>query len=192
MSLFALAISCALSIAPLPARGSRMGSSVVTSPSVIAGRPSPAAQTSEIDGERKACRETPSAALGAECGGIEVVDGAGLPVANAKVTWSDGEASEEMIRQHPSAVWSWSGVTNGRGRVFAKELALGPGLLEVEAPTAIAGRCAGLSQKPWSGRPTLSSVRVVLKVRPVTRSDVRGRVVDGAGHGIEGAREKLL
>jgi hypothetical protein len=108
------------------------------------------------------------------------------------VTWSDDKASAEMIRQHPSAVWVWSGVTNGRGRVFAKELAVGPGLLEVEAPIAIGGRCAGLSQRRWSGRPSRSPVRVVLKVRPVARSDIRGRVVDGAGRGIEGAKARLL
>ena len=144
------------------------------------------------DPDREACLQRPSVAAVDDCGGVEVVDAAGRPVANAKVTWSDDKASAALIRLHPGAVWSWSGVTNAHGRVFAKELAVGPGLLEVEAPIEIGGSCAGQNRRRWSGKPRRAPVRVVLNLRPVARSDVRGRVVDGSGHGIEGAEAWLL
>ena len=151
-----------------------------------------AARDSAFEQERKECLETVSVAAVGECGAVEVVDTAGRPITNAEVTWSDDKASDEMIRRHPSAVWSWSGVTNEHGRVFAKELAVGPGLLEVQAPVELGGRCAGLSHTRWNGKPRRSAARVVLNVHPVARSDVRGRVVDGGGHGVEGAKARLL
>ena len=87
-------------------------------------------------------------------GGVEVVDPAGRPIANAKVTWWDRawESDVERINHSPTALWEWSGVTDERGRAFARELAIGPGRLEVEAPAALGGRCAGLTRRRWSGK----------------------------------------
>jgi hypothetical protein len=193
LSVGAVAVSCALSVGFARASESATTSDTIsTAPRGVARPLFLTAQREEIDNEREGCPDRPRTASAPDCGAVEVVDAAGVPIANAKVTWSDDKASEEMIRQHPTAVWGWSGVTNGHGRVFATELALGPGLLEVEAPIEVGGRCAGLSRSRWSGRPRRSSVRVVLKVRPVARSDVRGRVVDGSGRGIEGAKARLL
>jgi hypothetical protein len=165
-----------------PPNGSPMGNSGV----IVAAR------DSAFEQERKDCLQAPSFAAVGECGAVEVVDTAGRPIRNAKVTWSDDKASDEMIRLHPSAVWFWTGLTNEHGRVYAKELAVGPGLLQVEAPIEVGGRCAGLSQRRWSAKTRRSAVRVVLKVQPAARSDVRGRVVDGGGRGIEGAKARLL
>ena len=128
-------------------------------------------------------------------GGVEVVDLAGRPISNAKVTWSDKEmdsADAEQINLHPDALWWWSGVTDERGRAFARALAIGPGKLEVEAPVALGGRCAGLARRRWSGKSARWPVRVVLRVHPAARSDLRGRVVDTEGSGIEGARIRAL
>ena len=131
-------------------------------------------------------------------GGVEVVDPAGRPIAKAKVTWSDRamqletEASAELIRRDPTGLWLWSGVTDERGRVFARELAIGPGMLEVEAPVNLGGRCAGVRRSRWSGKSARWPVRVVLRVRPIARSDLGGRVRDGDGQGVEGAKVKVL
>lgn len=150
------------------------------------------ALAAEDDPDREACLARVSAAAVDDCGAVEVVDAAGAPIANAKVTWSDTKASPEVVNQNPGAVWGWTGFTNGRGRVFAKELAVGPGALEIEAPSALGGRCAGVLRRRWNGKATPRPTRVVLKMRPVGRSDVRGRVVDGTGKGLAGARVGLL
>jgi Carboxypeptidase regulatory-like domain len=127
-------------------------------------------------------------------GGVEVVDPAGRPIANAKVTWWDRawESDVERINHSPTALWEWSGVTDERGRAFARELAIGPGRLEVEAPAALGGRCAGLTRRRWSGKAARWPVRVQLRVRAVARSELRGRAVDGGGAGVEGATIRAL
>jgi hypothetical protein len=160
-------------------------------PMAVALAASPAL-ASEDDPDHEACLARASAASVDDCGAVEVVDAAGAPIANAKVTWSDIKASPEVVNQHPGAVWGWSGFTNVRGRVFAKELAVGPGALEIEAPSALGGRCAGVVRRRLKGKATPRPTRVVLKMLPVARSEVRGRVVDAAGNSLASARVRLL
>ena len=152
--------------------------------------PAPASAADNPDPDLEACLSNPYR-LG-DCGAVEIVDARGRPIADAKVTWSNDKATTEMINAHPDANWFWWGNTNARGHVYATQLAAGRGLLEVQAPERLGGRCAGVTKRRWRGKATPSPVRVVLNMRPVPLADVRGRIVDNTGRGVEGAKVRLL
>ena len=105
---------------------------------VLAG---PAAASDDPD--RQTCVQ--SAPAGVECGAVEIVDTAGHPVSEARVTWWARDPGKGPT------VGFW-GLTDDCGRYFGKDLRWKYGFVEVEAPARQGDRCAGVTLRRWSWR----------------------------------------
>jgi hypothetical protein len=115
-----------------------------------------------------------------ECGSVQVVDAAGQPVPDARVTWWG---------RNPAigpTVGFW-GLTDEHGGFCGKDLRH-RGFVEVEAPARKGGRCSGVTVRRWNWKPHQPPVRIVLKTSPVPLGDVSGLIRDSDGHAVAGAK----
>jgi hypothetical protein len=106
------------------------------------------------------------AAPQSDCGAVHVVDTAGRPVPDARVTWWGRNAA---IQQPTVGFW---GLTDEHGGQSGNDLR-SKGFVEVEAAARQGGRCAGVTVRRWKWR-RQPPVRIVLKPNPVPRGDVSG------------------
>jgi hypothetical protein len=120
------------------------------------------------------------------CGTVKVVYADGRPVKGAEVIH---HYTDPYTNQDPTGGESW--VTGRDGRV-CKERLLDSGFLEIYAPLALGGWCAGQEKLRYHGaRPSAADAqgvtRVTLHMRWFHRVTWGGRVVSPGGHPIEGA-----
>jgi hypothetical protein len=114
------------------------------------------------------------------CIPVRVVDPHGRPIAGAKVT--------SWMMSGNFGRGTGGGVTDRNGRSCAGEYS---NEVQVEAPAALGGACAGEERKKIvSGTPP-RRIDVTLRVRPLTRDTWSGRVVTPEGMPVAGARVSM-